>query len=241
MRKLWVWFITIMVASSFVEYAYAISQNDFTFAGDLQFGYTINETEKLLRKNHIEYTVHDLYDEPNSSHAIRSEKYGMDTRWLIFIEDFRVAGYTADGYLYYNLDDTLSDVEYFFYADDEASNNNTYSAVESLLQKQYGNTEYSSATGKKLNLKVSHLPLGYTARGTWAETMRSFDIIDYSERLVSTDDKYDVAIQHFNYKKYLVTTFYTTNDSTNMDVCETKVSYSLCPKETAAENTGWGL
>ena len=73
-----------------------------------------------------------------------------EAKWIFYVEEFRIAGYLTDGYLFFGKDETLSDVEYFYYFEEGATERDKrFKVVEDTLELQYGKTEYNSETGFK--------------------------------------------------------------------------------------------
>ena len=229
MKKILIILMLTLIIIMNIGPANAKTLDEFEFVANLRFGMTVEQAQNLLKKNHIEYTIYDLTSKPTEPTAQLTRSYNIEARWVFYIEEFRVAGYLADGFLFFNLNNTLSDIEYLFrFGEDNGLMNKTFDAIENLLQTQYGATDYTSESCKKINTKVSHEPKDYEGKGTQGSVYHEFHVLGYTERLISTGSEYDVMIQHHKYLEGIIMTTFKNDSSKRIsDHYKTKVSYSL--------------
>lgn len=182
MKKIMACIMTLLfiVSSSMAETTYTVN-----LFGGVHFGMTSNEVAYEIQQQGYEID-HFQNDRADS--------------WIV--SPVEIGGFKDVQASYrYNVLDQLDNVRYLFEAHsvNEASKMNAeFDLIEASLIKKYGETEYTSESGKVLNLnnKVNDEEFKLWRDGKKWETCET---IDYSERVVEYGDGTYMLIEHFTY------------------------------------------
>lgn len=190
MKKLICLVLALMTLLCIVPCAMA-EDFDFTFVGNVKFGMTFDEVTQALQDLGINCEAAMA----NNATASLMASLGVTGNKYIYLrkqDNVTVAGYAVSGYYFFDTNDQLAHVIYYIKSNPVSS---SYTPIENLLIRQYGETEYSSATGKQLGLPVSLRPATYSNDNITTK----FAINKYTERLVPYIGEGNVLIEHFHY------------------------------------------
>lgn len=216
MRKIIVCMLALLfvMSSSIAEGTYTVN-----LFGGVHFGMTSNE---------VAYEIQQQGYEINHFQNARADC------WIV--SPVEVGGFNQVQVSYrYSVLDQLDNVQYLFnvYFMDEASKmKNEFDLVEASLIKKYGKTEYTTDSGKILNLnnKVNNEAFKLWRDGDKWETCET---IDYSERVVEYGDGTYMLIEHFTYADQ----YYFSEEPTLMHtLCYTHYREDLSKNNAAESN-----
>ena len=170
----------LVISSSMAEGTYTVN-----LFGGVHFGMTSNE---------VAYEIQQQGYEINHFQNARTDC------WTV--SPVEVGGFNDVQASYrYNVLDRLDNVRYLFAAhsmDEALKMKEEFDLIEASLIKKYGETEYTTDSGKVLNLnnKVNDEAFKLWRDGDKWETCET---VDYSERVVEYGDGTYMLIEHFTY------------------------------------------